>query len=308
MISFIIVNYNTKDLTEKAIKSIMNNCNRDEYEIIVFDNASSDGSREFFEKYKGILYIYSHQNLGFAKANNEAFKYAKGKYIYLLNSDAEILTNNACKKVVEKFEKYQDAGILATKVVYPDGSPQPNVQNFSKPITFLLRLLKLGQFVREKPLLLRALMFFPYKPQFVKGYLSNFDKSISEKERYVDWASGCSLVIRREVWEQVGGFDEKFFLYCEDEDFCLRAQRLGYRVLYSPEITVVHHEKGSSMDDIVEFVVTERMLSEIYFLKKHFSKKEYSFILKMARVLSLLLSPFSYRLRISYRVLKGVKT
>lgn len=303
MISFIIVNHNTKNLTKKAIESIIKCCERGNYEIIVFDNASNDGSKELFEKYEGIKYIYSPQNLGFARANNEAFKHAVGKYIYLLNSDAEILTENVYSKIEEKFAKYRDVGIIATKVIYPNGSPQPNVQSFSRPITFVLRLLKVGQFVRERPLLLKILLLLPFKPKLIKSYLDNFNKNLSEKERYVDWASGCSLVIKREVWEQVGGFDEEFFLYCEDEDFCLRARKLGYRVLYVPDIIVIHHEGRSSEGNRREFVIRERTFSEFYFLKKHFSESEYSLILNIVKILSIILYPFSYRIRTIFRIL-----
>lgn len=306
MISFIIVNHNTKDLTEKAIKSIMSCCEKGSYEIIVFDNASDDGSKELFEKYEGIKYIYSQQNLGFAKANNEAFKYATGEYIYLLNSDAEIITKEVYSKIKEKFEEYKDVGILATKVLYPDGSPQPNVQSFSNPISFILRLLKVGQFVRERPLLLKTLMLLPFKPKFVKSYLNNFNKDLSEKERYVDWASGCSLVIRREVWKRLEGFDENFFLYCEDEDLCFRAQKLGYKILYVPKIIVVHHEGGSAKGDIKELVLRQRVLSEVYFLKKHFSEVQYSLTLKIAKILCFLLYPFSRRIKTIYRTLSDL--
>jgi len=306
LISFILVNYNTLKLTNEAINSILNSfCNKD-FEIIVVDNASTDGSKEFFEniEIENFIYIYNDNNVGFGKANNIGFKYSHGEYIYILNNDTLLHTKDIENIVLEKFNKYYNLGVLTTKVQYEDGTLQPNVQNFTSLKTVVLRLLKVGQFVRSNKLLLNLFIHLPLKPKFIKTYLENFDKE--RKEEFIDWASGCSLIFKREVYEQLGGFDENFFMYTEDEELCYRVQQSGYKILYTPDILITHFEgKSNTNKNINEFLVKTKVESEFYYYKKHFPNN----LIKLRMIyysLSLLGFLFSKRMRITFRSLKGL--
>lgn len=308
MISFIIINYNTKEITYEAINSIVKcNLNINNYEIILIDNASTDGSKEFFESLdiNNFKYIYNKKNIGFGKANNLGFKYSKGEYIYILNNDTLLHTKHIEKIVSEKFRKYDRVGVLATKVQYEDGTLQTNVQNFTSLKVVVLRLLRVGQFVRNSKILLRFFIWLPIKPNFIKVYLENFKKE--RKEEFIDWASGCSLIFKREVYEQLGGFDENFFMYTEDEELCYRTQKIGYKILYTPNILITHLEgKSNTSKGINEFLVKTKVESELYYFKKHFPGKVV-YLKFIYFLVSTLAYPFSKRFRIINKTIRNGK-
>jgi len=301
LVSFILVNYNTKDLTLQTINSIIDKFkNSENYEIILVDNGSKDGSKEIFEKLeqqlKNFKYIYNDKNLGFGKANNIGFRHSKGDYIYILNSDTILHTKNINKIIEKKFKNYPEIGIIATRVIYEDGNLQPNVQNFSNLLSIALRLLKIGQFVRNNKFVLNIVKKLPFKPRLIKNYLENFNKQ--RKEGFVDWASGCSLIFKREVFEQLDGFDEKFFMYSEDEEICLRVHKSGYKILYTPDITIIHFEgKSNTNKRINEFLIKTKIKSEFYYYKKHFPDK-YSKLKVVYELITFFGFPFSKRLRL----------
>lgn len=305
MISIIMVNYNTKQMSLNGIESITSeNYNR---EIILVDNASIDGSKEFFENLdiQNFKYIYNHKNLGFGKANNIGFKYSSGEYIYILNNDTLLHTQNIENIVLEKFRKYDNVGILATKVQYEDGTLQPNVQNFTSLKVVLLRLLRVGQLVRNNKLLLQFFIWLPIKPNFIKVYLDNFNKE--RNEQLVDWASGCSLIIKREVYEKLGGFDESFFMYTEDEELCFRVHKLGYKILYTPDILITHFEgKSNTNKSINEFLVKTKVESEFLYFKKHFANKVV-YLKLIYFLISTLAFPFSKKFRIINKAIRDLK-
>ena len=310
MLTYILINYNTKQLTNQAIESIYNFFdNQNNFEVILVDNASTDGSKKFFEnKEKGLKnfkYIYNNENYGFGKANNIGFQYSKGDYIYILNSDTILPTKNIDKIIKEKFNKYKNLGVVATKVIYEDGSLQPNVQKFSNLLSITLRLLKIGEKIRNNQLLLNFFKILPYKPEVVKSYLENFDKE--RKESFIEWASGCSLIFKRDVYKKLGGFDENFFMYTEDEEICYRVHKLGYKILYTPDITVIHFEGKSNINKkINEFLLKEKIKSEFYYYKKHFPDK-YNRLRIIYKIITFLGYPFSERLRLIRKYYKELE-
>jgi len=305
-----LVNYNTKELTKQTIDSIITNFeNNKSFEIIVVDNASTDGSKDMFctleKERENFKYIYNNENIGFGKANNLGFKYSKGEYIYILNSDTLLHTKNVDRIIKEKFDRYNKRlAVLATKVQYEDGTLQPSVQKFSNLLAIILRLLKLGQFVRNNAILLRLIKLLPYKPTIVKSYLENFNKE--REEGFIEWASGCSLIFRREVYEQLGGFDDNFFMYTEDEEICYRVHQSGYRILYTPDILITHYEgKSNSNRKINEFLLKTKIESEFYYYRKHFPQKLNR--LKMTyKTISFIGYPVSNRLRLIREAVKGL--
>jgi len=309
MISFVIVNYNTKKMTYTTIQSIIQKCKSCSYEIVLVDNNSKDGSKKLFtelsSKIKNLKYIYNNCNSGFGQANNIGVTHSCGDYIYILNSDTILQTENIEKIIDTKFNQYTSVAVLATKVQYEDETLQPNVQNFTSLKTVLLRLLKIGQFVRNNKMLLNFLIYLPVKPNYIKTYLENF-----KKERYeelIDWASGCSLIIRREVYDKLGGFDEDFFMYTEDEELCYRVHKIGYKIVYTSDILITHFEgKSNRNKSINEFLVKTKVESEFLYFKKHFPNKVV-YLKLIYSLIATLAFPFSKKFRIIYKTVRDIK-
>jgi len=272
MISFIIVNYNTKYLTYNAILSIINSIeDQNAYEIIIVDNDSKDGSRELFNllhsMYNNINIIYSIDNVGFAKANNIGFKEARGEYIYLLNSDAILLTKNIQFIIKDKFNMYENLGIIATKVYYPDGKVQPNVQKFRNLFTVMFRLLNIG-YIFRKYNLIKIISLLKIKNKIIEEYVDNY--KYNQRDRFIDWGSGCSLIFKREIFQKLNGFDEKYFMYNEDEDICIASNKIGIKVLYTPNIEIIHYVGMSNIRRNINIrMIKEYIFGEMYYFEKH---------------------------------------
>ena len=211
-ISIVIVNYNTPELTLSCIESIRKNPPDVLYEIIVIDNGSS-GSQLFANKLYRL--IRDQSNLGFAKANNQGIKEARGKYILLLNSDTKV-KKGAVEKLVEFAEANVDAGAVGAKLLNVDGSPQGSAFRF--------------------PTVFRAIQ------QYWLGKEGLLDKYVPSKNipQEVESLSMAAFLITPEALKKVGLLDEKYFMYFEDLDYCRRIQESGLKVYYLPESEVVH--------------------------------------------------------------------
>jgi hypothetical protein len=228
-VSIIIVNYNTKDLTINCVKSIYASKTRYSFEIIIVDNASSDGSVESIRSlFPKVRIIENKQNIGFARANNQAAAVSVGRYLYILNSDTEIE-----KDVIEKAVSYGDlnpkVGVIGTKVILQNGKLQDNFYKFP---TFLSELIffTLG--------IIKSKDWFLFRLNKYKSY--SLDKPFE-----VDVISGCSMFVKREVYKQIGLFNDKFFMYYEDSEFCYRVKKHGFKNIYLPTSFVRHIHKGS---------------------------------------------------------------
>ena len=243
-LSVIIVSFNTKDILRDCLKSLTLNT---QYKIlntetIVVDNGSADGSVEMVEKeFPNVRLIKNKKNLGFARANNQGIKIARGEYVLLLNSDTKIV-DNALVKMVKFAKSDKKIGIVGPKLLNPDSTPQPSTAPFyTLPVT-LISLFGGDRFLRQS-----------YKDI-----------------RKVDWVSGACFLIKREVVENIGLLDEKFFMYVEEMEFCFRAQKAGYQVYFYPQAEVIHQVRGSSS------VGKQRAIlgiyqGLIYFYQKHFA-------------------------------------
>jgi hypothetical protein len=245
MISFIIVNYNTYEPTLMCVESIFERMQGQAVEVIVVDNASADGSREGFSSLRrpGFKYVYNDENLGFGVACNIGARYATGKYIFLINSDARLLSLLTDARIDELFAAAPGVGILAPRVTFPDGREQVTTGNYSSLSDVLFRLLRLGALYRRHKWIRMLSGALPFKPRNVAAYVQQ--TLCASPAREVDWASGCALILSRENYERLGGFDEGYFLYSEDEDLCLRAARLGLRTRFTPELQIEHVLGGS---------------------------------------------------------------
>lgn len=226
-VSIIIVNYNTLDITKNCIDSIYKSNTKVKFEIIVVDNGSTDGSKEYFsslvEKYNNFKYIYNTANLGFSKANNLGIKNSVGDYLLLLNSDTIVLSD-AIDKLLGFTCSRNNVGVVGPKLLNKDGSLQSSCFNF--------------------PTIRRAI------DQYWRKKGEKLDKFAPKEVNpvVVDAVVGAAFLITPEARKKVGLLDEKYFFYYEDLDFCRRVSRSGLRTFYFPSSEVIHlHGKSGEI-------------------------------------------------------------
>lgn len=230
-LSVIVVVYDAAEYLRRCLVSLEVHLQGVEHEICVVDNASNDGGvslvRERFPKAKLLLH---DRNLGFAAGTNAGLRATSGRFVLWLNPDCE-LTNGGIHELLEAFEREPTLGVIGPKVTGPGGDLQPSCRSFPSYQT---------AFFSRQSVLTRL---FPANP-FSERYLRAGEDS--ERRRDGDWVSGACLLHRREVADGIGGIDERFFMYCEDVDFCLRARAAGWRVAYHPGLEVKHYLAGST--------------------------------------------------------------
>ncbi len=229
-LSIIIVNWNTEKLLEECLKSIFKHTKEVNFEVIVVDNGSTDGSTQMVKsKFPEVILIKNKVNLGFTKANNQGIKTAKGDYIALLNSDAYLI-ENAFKTLLEAAKSKNDKAVLAPLLLNENRTIQQSVGFFPNlPQVFLWM-----SFLDDLPL-----------GQFFKPYHVDHD-SFYRKEREVDWLTGAAMFLPREIISSVGGLNEEIFMYGEDVEWCFRIKKAGYKIFLCPQAKIVHIGRGSS--------------------------------------------------------------
>ncbi len=254
-LSIIIVNYNVKEFLQNLLHSIEKASLKISKEIIVIDNASDDGSVELIrEKFSSIKLIQNKINLGFGRANNQGLVIAQGKYILFINPDC-IVSENTLDNMISFFEDHPECGLAGCKILNSDGSLQLACRRgFPGPWTSFTKVTGLSN-------------LFPKSKIFARYNLTYMD----EDQTYeVDAVSGSFMIIRKEVYEKVGGFDEQFFMYGEDLDLCYRVQKAGYKVFYVHTTQVIHYKgestKRSNIDETKMFYNAMHV-----FVKKHLS-------------------------------------
>ncbi len=248
-ISFVTVNFNSGTKTCTLIDSIRRHAVG--AEIIVVDNASSDNSRALLDAVAGrdLQCVYNGQNLGYGKANNIGVAAAKASVIVLVNPDAVFSAGDELGNFFSAQLADPAVGVVAPRIVYPDGSLQPNFANrYTSIQTFIAQLFSLGKLYRfiksrgwgaklaEK---LGAALFGAAG----REYANRFDAARASDA--CAWVSGACIGMRKTTFDAVHGFDDAFFLYSEDEDLCRRIRGLGLTVRYAPALTVVHEVGGT---------------------------------------------------------------
>lgn len=224
-ISIIIVSWRVRELLKKCLAGILASADV-EFEIIVVDNNSADGTVEMLEKdFSGqVKLIRSERNLGFGKANNLGLAQATGEYVLFLNPDTEIEPDTLSKSLAF-MKQHPDCGVLGPRMRFKNGEPQPSVRRFPTTTAILLMLFKLPK-------------LFPHLPAIDKYLAVDFDY---EKLQTVDQVMGAFMLMPKKLAEQIGGFDERFFVWFEEVDLCLAIKKLGYQVVYNPDIRIIHH-------------------------------------------------------------------
>ena len=256
-LSVIILSFNTRDITDKCLAKLSLARKEAEgkeidTEVVVLDNASSDGSVEMIrDKYPWVRLIVSKENTGFAKGNNIVMEKAKSDYFLLLNSDAYV-AKETLVKTVNYFEKHPECDVLGCRLSYPDGSFQPSGGELPGPNNVATWLLGIE--------LIPATYYFlsPIHPKNI-SYFS--------RDKEVGWVMGAFMMLRREVYEKTKGFDENFFIYTEEVEWSQRIKKAGFKIFYTPSFSVVHIGKASS-----KFVETTPLVREMTGMKLFFKK------------------------------------
>ncbi len=246
-VSIIIVNYNTCKMTCECIDSIVEKTKGISYEIILVDNASNDGSKEFFEKDNRITYIYSEKNGGFGYGNNLGMKVAKGKYFFLLNSDT-LLVNNAVKEFFDYAEAHNEKRVYGCYLQHDDGS---YCSSF-----FFFPAFTIREFIKRE-----------------MGKEPHIEVDYTEKD--VQAISGADMFFHHEIYDMTGGFDENIFLYGEEGEWQYRMLKAEYRCCLIPFPKIIHLEGKSMKESPLKLSIKWR--NHFYILKKHMRPITYYF-------------------------------
>jgi len=232
-ISIIILNYKSRGLALNCIKSVREaDFGNLKYEIIVVDNNSDDGIGEILSwQYPDIKFIQNKSNLGMGAGNNVGIKAAQGKYMVIMNPDT-IAFADTFLKLYNFFEASPEVGLAGPKQFYPDRTVQDSCYRWYNLLTPVYRRTPLGKFKFAEKDVDRFLM-------------KDFDH---REKREVDWLLGSFLFCRRACLDQIGLFDERFFMYFEDTDLCCRASSQGWKVVYFPESQIIHNHKRESAE------------------------------------------------------------
>lgn len=253
-VSIVIINYNTKQLTFDCINSIFEKTKTVKFEVILVDNGSSDGSKEFFEQDTRIKYIYSYENMGFGRANNVGMMLAKGDYIFLLNSDT-ILVNDAVGSFFEYAKQFQECAFLGCWLENQSGNYINSGGDIQTISSILRELCK------------------SYLPGRHEG--DNALHRCMEKHTRVGYVTGADLFFHRSIYEKTGGFDHMFFMYSEELDWQRTAAKQGMfsYIINGPRI--IHLEGGSQNIEKKRFNLAKFKRftkSRFYYIKKEYPK------------------------------------
>jgi hypothetical protein len=253
-LSICIVNWNIRTDLEQALASVLNAGPGLGLQVVVVDNASRDGSAEMVRRrFPGVTLIESGENLGFARGYNRAAAESAGRHLLMLNPDT-LVHPGALQSLVAFMDAHPRAGAVGPRLLNSNGSLQYSCRRFPTPRAALLRNTLLGRLIG--------------RDRFTRAYLmADWDH---RTPREVDWISGAAMCIRRQAWQEVGGFDEDYFMYAEDMDWCLRAHRLGWRIHYLPE-AVITHRIGRSSDQRPLAMVAQFHRSMARFYRKHYA-------------------------------------
>lgn len=258
-VSIIIVNWNAGKYLQETIESLEQQTQEINYEVIIVDN-NSDKNEESFKYIENVLdrknnfrIIQSNENLGFAKANNMAMKITKGRNFLILNPDV-IFHNNVVKILSNYLDENTNVGMVGPKVLNPDGSfQQPCLRGKPYPKDTLFHLIGLAK-------------AFPQK-EFFNGYaLWHLDREQIQN----CWAlSGCCMMVKKSLFEQIGGMDEQFFMYQEETDWGIRTKNIGKEVVYNPNAIVTHIGGVTTKKIKIKsiWIFTQSMMK---FFRKHF--------------------------------------
>ena len=254
-LSVVIVNYNTRDLLRACLRSVQESEGIPDLELFVVDNASTDGSAEMVaSEFPWVQLIVSSVNGGYAYANNLALKRCTGDYLLLLNPDT-VLPPLALRRMLDFMDAHPEAGAAGPKLIRQNGSLDLACRrSFPSPEVSLYRMLGLSR-------------LFPRSRRFGRYNLTYLDPDVPAE---VDSVVGAFMMVRAEAARQVGLLDESFFMYGEDLDWAFRIKAAGWKVLYNPEVVVLHYKGASSRRNSRKAIVEFYRAMDVFY-RKHYA-------------------------------------
>jgi GT2 family glycosyltransferase len=248
-VSIVIVSYNAREHLERCLASLQRDRPSCTHEIIVVDNASTDGSADAAERVDGVRVIRSSTNAGFAAANNVGIRASCGEYLLLLNNDT-IVPAGAVDRMLARLRRSPEAAVLGPRLVDGEGRPELSFGPMISPVNEW-RQGRLVQGLARNDSAVTARV-----------------EAMTRREQRPDWVTGACLLVRRADAEAVGLLDERFFMYTEDVDFCASIRARGRQILFAPEIEVVHL-RGRSAATAVSATRAAYERSHLAFYRKH---------------------------------------
>ena len=244
-VSVSIVNTSSRELLLACLASLQADDGRGiDVEVVVLDNASDDGSAEAVqERFPSVRVIEQRFRAGFGANHNTVIRETTGRYVYVLNEDT-VSERGALDRMVDYLDAHPRVGALGPHVVYPDGRHQPSAWRFPTPGAAAIGTLTLGR--------------------------AGIEQSSGDRPKRVDWAMACALLVRRAALDEVGLFDERFFIYTEETDLCRRLGSAGWETHYLPEVSIAHHVSQFSAN-VPERRIVEHWRSRRRYWEKHHS-------------------------------------
>lgn len=281
LVSVCIVNYNNRELLARCLESVFAQSRDVQFEVLVADNGSTDDSLTWLKREHPDVRLFENTNIGFSRANNQLIRHARGSMILLLNNDC-VLGKDTIQELLALMETDPKIGIVGCRILTADGILQPTFSTisprqffFPSPVErYQTNLLTFG---KDRDRRIRIMKSYEVR----HGY----DRLLE-----VDWLSGVCILIRCEVFDTIGALDENFFMYYEDIDFCLRARKVGWRVMYTPSASALHFVRRLSEKRSADRLMTEARLGQYYFVRKHFGRS-WAGLLLLRYLLQLLISP-----------------
>jgi GT2 family glycosyltransferase len=245
-LSIVIICWNDLKVLPDCLKSIYDGTKGTEFEVIVSDNGSTDGSLEWIRaNYPAARIVENKANLGYAKGNNAGIAHCTGDYILILNPDT-IIHGDGLDHWVEFAERHPEAGAFGCRVLNKDGSYQDPARPFPTNWHYFLVAMRLRQ--------------------------NDYGRFKGEVEREIDWQSGCAVLVRGKLLKELGGFDERFFYHFEEVDLCYRVWRAGWKILHTPEVTITHLG-GQSVGRFPTRFELEKYRNRYRYFHKHYGIK-----------------------------------
>ena len=258
MVSIILVNFNGARFVEKCLQSIYDRTRDCRFEVIVVDNASTDGSREIIQdQFPLAKLVWNRENVGFSKGNNLGAQSAGGSKLLFLNTDA-VLVNDMVSILARFLDDRSDTAVVGPKLMFEDNSYQLSAGRLPNVLVELVD--KIWYQLDRK----------------LHGFIAPLNNALFSTARAVGWVTGACMMVRRDVFEQINGFDENIFMYYEDKDLCKRVGDVGWKVVLYPEARVVHLLGGSvtSFDEMNK-IYRE---SQLYYYHKHLNPFQLSLV------------------------------
>lgn len=266
-LSILIVNYNGRGWLEKCLSSFRNLVDwtgsrpADWLEVVVVDNASTDDSRVMVEKnYPWVRWIQNEQNVGFSAGNNVGIQRTETPFYMLLNSDTEFLPDTDLRLLLEPFSQNPQLAVVTPKLVLDSGELD-HASHRGIPTPWNSAMYFSG-IAKKLP-----------KVRFVSGYTQSWQDL--NTAHFVEACSGAAMIVRRSASDDVGLLDESYFMYGEDLDWCYRFTLAGWKILFDPSVTIVHHKHKSGIGAVKSWETQERTISAFYDTMGQFFRKFY---------------------------------